>query len=129
MKRKIASILTALAIAAGLVTVIATPAQAALPWDCPVGTGCVWLDYGGVGTRGVITVGTNHVGQCWNFTSTFNDAVSSASVSYGSGHFLRLYRDANCANNIWYRDITVSNSPHSMEVDFIDNIASSFKII
>ena len=62
--------------------------------DCPSGQGCVWQNINGGGARLNLPWST-YYGHCWNFTGSWNNAISSAQVTYGSGYGIRFSND-NC---------------------------------
>lgn len=77
------------------VVLSATPAQASTEifTQCPSGTGCVWTDPDGTGTRYTISVGNSGVNICHNLPGALDNKVTSILDSYGSyaGHKLDLY--------------------------------------
>lgn len=82
---------------------LATPAQASTDvfTDCPSGTGCVWNDHNGLGTRYIISVGNSGVNVCHNLPGAVDNQVTSILDSYSSyaGHKLDLilYSTYNCS--------------------------------
>jgi hypothetical protein len=116
MRNRILALVASLALVAGVGLAVATPAAAApaapavatvttlAPFaspaqilsfaDCPVGQGCVWQNINGGGSRLNLPFST-YYGHCWNFTGSWNNAISSAEVGYGSGYGIRFSND-NC---------------------------------
>jgi len=131
LKKKIAAVLTTLAIAVGIVLAAGTPASATVYFNCPSGVGCVWKDKDGGGIKLVISVGTFGTNTCWNFAPTNNDITSSASADYGSGWDLKLYQDVNCDEGSPYNyGLHSSHFVNFTGSNFAYNdIMSSFKIV
>jgi hypothetical protein len=100
MKKKLISMAVSFVAALTLFVVAgaATPSQAeaTIYWGCPHGTACVWKHADGAGDRKTIVYSQHVEGQCYNFTGSWIDSVTSTSSDLGSGLSLFLYEDINC---------------------------------
>lgn len=113
-----------------LVILGAAPALATVYWNCQEGVACVWTNSGGGGSKLTLSVGAYGYNQCWNFSSSWNDVISSASASFGGGWDLVLFKDAHCSGGLLgtiYLDSPESQSFTGL-LAWKNDIASSFTI-
>jgi len=97
VRKRILGLLAVLAVAAGLSLVVATPASASFS-DCSAGIGCVWMDANGGGTKWSLPISLYGT-TCHNMTEggvVWDNAISSAQATYGSGYGLKFYLSTNC---------------------------------
>lgn len=101
MKRRIATILAALALLAGTSVITeSTPAVAA--WsECPGGVACVWLNDDASGPHLTISVGQFGSG-CWNWGGIWTNNIQAAMHTFGSGRQLKMYVDPYCSESGGY---------------------------
>jgi hypothetical protein len=111
-------------------SVVAMQAPASAAWsDCGNGLGCVWDGTSGTGAMKPISVGAHGVDRCYNFSSAWNDKVSSARNRYGAyGDYelwLMMWTGTGC------NGLGTSVAPGE-QVNFggsYNNSFSSFKIV
>jgi len=137
MKRRIAVIL-ALLLTMGLAA--ASPASAAGPttptplttfFNCPAGTGCIWTNVNGGGTRMIISVGSYGTDQCWNLTTsdTLWHTGSSASADYGNNYDLFVYATLGCTvRSAFDYQVVDSSSFENWGGTYFNDKSASFKI-
>jgi hypothetical protein len=130
MRKFIARVSVVVFCAVGTLFVAHSPAAAA--WsECEPGIGCVWDGSNGTGAIKRIPVSQHQVGHCYNFSTAWNNKVSSAQNGYGpyNGHKLALYLfTATCNQSGTYYDILYPGERTSF-TGAGNNSFSSFAII
>lgn len=132
MKKKgIRRALAVFVAAIALIALAATPAQAATYFNCPAGTGCMWSNKDGGGTRTIVAFGTYGSDRCYTMYGTsFDNVASSASADYGNGWDLVIYAADHCAWGVFARlDIHTSSFVNfTGALSYFNDSATSFMI-
>ncbi|HSJ75805.1 MAG TPA: hypothetical protein VK899_06465 [Gemmatimonadales bacterium] len=98
MKKRIASILASLGLAAGIVAVAATPAQASFSWCTANSIVCFANDTSGNGAH--FSDDSLPLGVCFGVPSGFNDTISSLFNRWLIKNAnINVYRDNPCGGN------------------------------
>lgn len=97
--RKIITALASITLAVGLLALV-SPTAASAQGHCPVGQSELAQGPYPASLYRCVVYSTS-VGHCTNLVGSWNDTVVDVTTGFGSGHGLRLWKDANCAGDSW----------------------------
>ncbi|HSJ75804.1 MAG TPA: peptidase inhibitor family I36 protein [Gemmatimonadales bacterium] len=99
MRRRIAALLTALGLGAGLAVAVEAPAQAAYS-DCLSDYVCA---FDGTGGSGLLVTVFRSPGTCYNLPGSANDKADSFYNHLSNHHAVQFYDGSNCTGHLMHR--------------------------